>query len=73
MSYKLNVSSNGDSVVEKENTTDITETANVSLDGTNLIEVVLSDLGQVTESLKFKYKIDLDSQPLAPFTQIKSE
>jgi len=69
--YKLNVSSNGDSVVEKENTTNRTETANVSLDDANLIEVVLSDLGQVTESLKFKYKIDPDSQPLAPFTQIQ--
>ena len=69
--YKLNVSSNGDSVVEKENTTNRTETANVSLDDANLIEVVLSDLGQVTESLKFKYKIDPDYQPLAPFTQIQ--
>ena len=62
VSYTVNVSSSGDSVVKQEITHIGTDILNVSLDDTNLIEVVLSDMGPVTESLKFKFKIDAENQ-----------
>jgi len=35
-----------------------------------LIEILLSDLGEATEPLKFKFVVDSELQPNAPFTQI---
>ena len=68
--YSINVSSSGDSVVEQDLVHVRTDTVNVSLDNTNLIEVVLSDIGEATDSLKFKFMIDGELQPNAPFTQV---
>ena len=62
VSYTLDVSSSGDSVIKEVITHDGTDSINVSLDDTNLIEIVLSDMGQVDETLKFKFKIDADNQ-----------
>lgn len=61
--YTLNVSSSGDSVITQDLIHVGTDIVNVSLDDTNLIEVVLSDMGEVAETLKFKFKIDADNQP----------
>ena len=63
ISYTLNVSSTGDSLVEQEINHAGTDKVDLSFDNTNMIEVVLSDMGQVTETLKFKFKIDADNQP----------
>ena len=63
VSYTLNVSSSGDSVMAQDLIHDGTDTVNVSLNDTNLIEVVFSDMGEVDETLKFKFKIDADNQP----------
>jgi hypothetical protein len=68
--YSINVSSSGDSVIEQDLVHVRTDRVNVSLDNTNLIEVVLSDIGEATDSLKFKFMIDGELQPNAPFTQI---
>ena len=62
VSYTLNVSSSGDSVIAQDLIHDGTDIVNVSLDNTNLIEVVFSDMGEVAETLKFKFKIDADNQ-----------
>ena len=62
VSYKINVSSGGDSLVEQKINHVGTDTVDVSFDNVNVIEVVLSDMGQVTETLKFKFKIDTDIQ-----------
>jgi len=70
VSYKLNVLSDGGSVVETENEYTKTDVVDFSIRDSNLIEVVLSDIGMATEPLKFKFNIDPDSQPLAPFTQL---
>ena len=61
VSYTLNVSSNGYSMIDQESIYDGTDKFNLSLTDTDLIEVVFSDMGEVDESLKFKFKIDSDS------------
>ncbi|MEZ8031233.1 MAG: hypothetical protein QMC47_03505, partial [Nitrosopumilus sp.] len=61
VSYTLNVSSNGNSMIDQESIYDGGDTFNLSLTDTDLIEVVFSDMGAVDESLKFKFKIDSDS------------
>ena len=61
VSYTLNVSSNGNSMIDQESIYDGTDKFNLSLTDTDLIEVVFSDMGAVDESLKFKFKIDSDS------------
>ena len=61
VSYTLNVSSNGNSMIDQESIYDGTNKFNLSLTDTDLIEVVFSDMGAVDESLKFKFKIDSDS------------
>ena len=60
--YTLNISSSGDSVITQDLTHVGTDIVNVSLDDSNLIEVVISDMGEVAETLKFKFKIDADNQ-----------
>jgi hypothetical protein len=62
VSYTVNVSSSGDSIVKQEITHTGTDTLDISLDDTNLIEIVLSDMGEVAETLKFKFKIDAKNQ-----------
>jgi hypothetical protein len=61
VSYTLNVSSNGNSLINQESIYDGDDAFNVSLTDTDLIEVVFSNMGEVDESLKFKFKIDSDS------------
>ena len=68
--YSINVSSSSDSIIEQDIVHVGTDIVNVSLDNTNLIEVILSDIGETTDSLKFKFMIDNELQPNAPFTQI---
>jgi len=58
VSYKLNVSSNGNSLIDQEIIHVGTDKVDMSLDDSNLIEIVLSDIGKVDETLKFKFKID---------------
>ena len=70
VSYKLNVLSNSNSVFKTQNEHSRTDIVDLSVQDTSLIEVVFSDIGVATESLKFKFNIDIDSQPLAPFTQL---
>ena len=61
VSYTLNVSSNGNSMIDQESIYDGIDQFNLSLTDADLIEVVFSDMGEVDESLKFKFKIDSDS------------
>jgi len=63
VSYTLNVLSSGDSLVEQEITHIGTDTVDVPLNDKNMIEVIFSDMGEVDETLKFKFKIDADNQP----------
>ena len=63
VSYILNVLSSGDSLVEQEITHVGTDTVDVPLNDKNMIEVIFSDMGEVDETLKFKFKIDADNQP----------
>ena len=58
VSYTLNVLSSGDSLVEQEITHVGTDTVDVPLNDKNMIEVIFSDMGEVDETLKFKFKID---------------
>jgi len=58
VSYKLNVSSDGNSVIDQEIIHVGTDKLDMSLDDSNLIEIVLSDIGEVDETLNFKFKID---------------
>ena len=62
VSYTLNVLSSGDSLVEQEITHIGTDTVDVPLNDKNMIEVIFSDMGEVDETLKFKFKIDADNQ-----------
>jgi hypothetical protein len=62
VSYTLNISSNGNSMIDQESIYDGGDTFNLSLTDTDLIEVVFSDMGVVDESLKFKFKIDSNSK-----------
>ena len=48
-------------MIDQESIYDGTDKFNLSLTDTDLIEVVFSDMGEVDESLKFKFKIDSDS------------
>ena len=61
--YTINVLSDGNSIVNQENIYDDLDSINISTIDTNFIEISLSDVGQTTEKLKFKFKIDSDSQP----------
>ncbi|MDC3292052.1 hypothetical protein OAU56_02360 [Nitrosopumilus sp.] len=58
ISYKLNVSSDGNSLIDQEIIHVGTDKLDISLDDSNLIEIVLSDIGKVDETLNFKFKID---------------
>ena len=58
VSYKLNVSSDGNSVIDQEIIHVGTDKLDISLDDSNLIEIVLSDMGQLDETLNFKFQID---------------
>ena len=60
--YTLNVSSNGNSMIDQESVYDGGDAFNLSLTDTGLIEVVFSDMGSIDESLKFKFKIDSNSK-----------
>jgi hypothetical protein len=62
VSYTVNVLSGGDSLVEQEITHVGTDTVDVPLNDKNMIEVIFSDMGEVDETLKFKFKIDPDNQ-----------
>ena len=58
VSYKLSVSSDGNSLIDQEIIHIGTDKLDVSLDDSNLIEIILSDIGEIDETLKFKFKID---------------
>ena len=73
VSYNLNVLTDGNSVVEKQHDYTRTDVVDLSIENNGLIEVLLSDIGQATEPLKFKFMIDSKLQPKAPFTQISLE
>jgi len=62
VSYTLNVSSDGNSMIDQESTYDGTDKFSLSLTDTDLIEVVFSNMGEVDESLKFKFKIDSNAK-----------
>jgi hypothetical protein len=70
ISYNLNVLTDGNSVVEKQHDYTRTDVIDFSIENNGLIEVLLSDLGETTEPLKFKFMVDSELQPNAPFTQI---
>jgi hypothetical protein len=73
VSYNLNVSTDGTSVVEKQHDYTRTDVIDFSTENNGLIEVLLSDLGEATEPLKFKFMVDSELQPNAPFTQLSYE
>ena len=58
VSYKLNVLSDGDSLMEKQTIHNGVESIDVDLNNSKFIELDFSDIGIVDESLKFKFKID---------------
>ena len=70
ISYNLNVLTDGNSVVEKQHDYTRTDVIDFSIENNGLIEILLSDLGEATEPLKFKFMVDSELQPNAPFTQI---
>jgi hypothetical protein len=70
VSYNVNISTDGTSVVEKQHDYTRTDVIDFSIENNGLIEVLLSDLGEATEPLKFKFMVDSELQPNAPFTQI---
>ena len=73
VSYNLNVSTDGTSVVEKQHDYTRTDVIDFSIENNGLIEVLLSDIGDATEPLKFKFVVDSELQPSAPFTQLSYE
>ena len=73
VSYNLNVSTDGTSVVEKQHDYTRTDVIDFSTENNGLIEVLLSDLGEATEPLKFKFMVDSELQPNVPFTQLSYE
>ena len=73
VSYKLNVLSDGDSLIEQYHEHTRTDVVNFPIENNGLIEILLSDIGEATEPLKFKFNIDSELQPNAPFTQVSSE
>ena len=70
ISYNLNVLTDGNSVVEKQHDYTRTDVVDFSIENNGLIEILFSDLGEATEPLKFKFVVDSELQPNAPFTQI---
>jgi len=58
VSYKLNVMSDGISLMEQNNIHDGVESVNVNVDNSDFIEITFSDIGEVDETLNFKFKID---------------
>ena len=58
VSYKLNVVSDGLSLVEQNNIHDGVESVEVNLENSDYIEIAFSDIGEVDETLNFKFKID---------------
>jgi len=58
VSYTVNVSSNDNSLLEQEIIHAGTDTLDVSLDNTNFIEIEITDIGEVSEILKFKFNTD---------------
>ena len=73
VSYKLNVLFDGDSLIEQQHEHTRTDIVDLSIENNGLIEILLSDIGEATEPLKFKFNIDSELQPNAPFTQVSSE
>lgn len=73
VSYKLNVLFDGDSLIEQQHEHTRTDIVNFPIESNGLIEILLSDIGEATEPLKFKFNIDSELQPNAPFTQVSSE
>ena len=73
VSYKLNVLFDGDSLIEQQHEHTRTDIVDLSIENNGLIEILLSDIGEATEPLKFKFNIDSELQPNAPFTQVGSE
>ncbi len=55
ISYNLNVLTDGNSVVEKQHDYTRTDVVDLSIENNGLIEVLLSDIGEATEPLKFKF------------------
>ena len=60
--YKLNVSSDGDSLVKTDMNYDGTDSIDVVIGNSELIEIEFSDIGEVSETLNFKFKIDSNNQ-----------
>jgi hypothetical protein len=58
ISYKLNVMSDGISLMEQNNIHDGVESVNMKIDNSDFIEIAFSDIGEVNETLNFKFKID---------------
>ena len=58
VSYKLNVSSDGNFLIDQEIIHVGTDKLDISLHDSNLIEIIFSDIGKVDETLNFKFKID---------------
>ena len=58
VSYNLNVLSDGDSLLEKQNIHDGIDSVDVPLNNSKFIELDFSDIGEVNEALQFKFKID---------------
>ena len=60
VSYKLNVLSDGDSLIEQYHEHTRTDVVNFPIENNGLIEILLSDIGEATEPLKFKFNIFLE-------------
>jgi hypothetical protein len=73
VSYSVNVSSNDETMFENTFEHTRTDIVNFPIENNGLIEILLSDIGEATEPLKFKFNIDSELQPNAPFTQVGSE
>jgi len=58
VSYKLNILSDGDSLIEQQNIHDGIDSVDISLSTSEFIEIGFSDVGQVDDILTFKFKID---------------
>ena len=63
----------GDSLIEQQHEHTRTDIVNFPIENNGLIEILLSEIGEATEPLKFKFNIDSELQPNAPFTQVSSE
>jgi len=57
VSYKLNVLSDGDNIMEKNNIHDKIDSFAITLDNSEFIELDFSELGEVDETINFKFKI----------------